>query len=706
MIENRNLCGFPENCRERSLDGFPLPVSSSLNSNNFLMNDFSHHVKEWFLSILLLFFVLFSEAAAETHLLIEPEPAGKSARAQVHREFLGVNQLAYGHDSYGFLLRGQKKVNPEMVQILREIGVRSMRYPGGCGGTHSYDWQKSAGLKGGYPGLGLMEFLRVCEEIDAEPMLGLSAFRGSPAEAAEFVEFLNAPNDGKSHWAAERARLGHPQPFGVRYVEYGNESYHGNHSVTPNQLLKPADYARNYLEFRTAMKKVDPAVELGIILGPDFWNRGVFAGVGTDFDFAIIHHYQSVRQVGAEEYAQNFVVMGNLLKQKNDCLKYCPPEKKTDVKLALTEFNATFAEHKHLAAALMNAETLFFLFQDPNYFSAQYWQFVNEGFGMVRGEAGNFVKRPNALMFELVSGALLEQVLPLKISGRMTDEAAKKASSANVPEETDDRILPTPEDAQKNLYEKPAWKWHGKEGRTSMERLPDGVLSIRFLTDEAFNFYHVAAWKATEKWKAVRYHLTAEIRAEGMPNSSGGALELGDGRGFTATRSVAATESVLTEEWTPVSVDYYPLPDTKSLELKVRRFSGGGKGLIQIRNLRVVPMRYEPEVKPVISALLTTSRDENQLAFLLVNRSFEPETVTLDLKESASDAFRNREILRTEARTLAADEPYATNEKNADSVRIQPLNATLEDGRVRVTVPPYSMVGVRVELKAAKRGNP
>ena len=139
-------------------------------------------------------------------------------------EVLGVNQLAYGRDSYGFLLPGKNTVQPEMTQILKEIGVRSMRYPGGCGGTHMYDWKKSAGMKGGYQGLGLLQFLKVCEETGAEPMLGISAFRGTPEEAAEFVEFLNAPDDGKSKWAAARVKLGHPEPYNIRYIEYGNET--------------------------------------------------------------------------------------------------------------------------------------------------------------------------------------------------------------------------------------------------------------------------------------------------------------------------------------------------------------------------------------------------------------------------------------------------------------------------------------------------
>lgn len=648
-----------------------------------------------FLSLLFFLFIqsfpsVLPVLQAQTH--IQTSGASDVPRVPIRREILGVNQLHYGEDSYGFLLHGKKTVNPEMIQILREIGVKSMRYPGGCGGTHTYDWKKSAGLSGGYPGLGLMEFLRVCEEIGAEPMLGISAFRGSPEEAAEFVEFLNVPNDGKSRWAAERARLGHPEPFHVRFIEYGNECYHGNHTVHPNVQVTGTEYARNYRQFRTAMKKIDPKIELGVVLGPEYWNRAVFRETGADFDFAIVHHYQGVRQAESLEYALNFSVMEALQKEKARVLASCPEEKKASLKLALTEFNTTFAEHRHLTSALVNAEALFCLCQDPSWFSAQYWQFVNEGFGMVRGKSGAFVKRPNALMFELFSNYLLEEVLPLEISGRMMPTSDSSSDTAAAPSDTEDeRTVPSAEETRKNLFASPSWKTNDRPERSVLEKSPDGTITTRFLTDEPYNFYHTSVWTATKKWKSVVYHLTAEIRTEGLENTSGGALELGDGRGYTKTRSVAATESVLSDVWAPISVDYYPLPDTQSLELKVRRFSGGAKGAIQIRNLSVTPEIFKSEAKPVISALATVSRDGNAYALLLVNRSFEPEEVTFSLNQG--------EITHVQAQTLTADAPYAGNEEKADAVRIQPLPAEFHGRTLRVTVPPFSMAGVKMNKK-------
>ena len=104
----------------------------------------------------------------------------------VRREIFGVNQLAYG-DGYGLVEPGTHTVVPELIQLLRESGLRAQRYPGGCGGTHNFNWKVAAGLEGKKPALGLLEFLNLCEETGMTPILGLSAFRGSPQEAAELA---------------------------------------------------------------------------------------------------------------------------------------------------------------------------------------------------------------------------------------------------------------------------------------------------------------------------------------------------------------------------------------------------------------------------------------------------------------------------------------------------------------------------------------
>lgn len=65
----------------------------------------------------------------------------------VRREIFGVNQLAYG-DGYGLVEPGTHTVVPELIQLLRESGLRAQRYPGGCGGTHNFNWKVAPDWRG------------------------------------------------------------------------------------------------------------------------------------------------------------------------------------------------------------------------------------------------------------------------------------------------------------------------------------------------------------------------------------------------------------------------------------------------------------------------------------------------------------------------------------------------------------------------------
>ena len=615
---------------------------------------------------------------AETSIRIE-----NGTEKPVTPEVLGVNQLAYGRDSYGFLLPGKKTVQPEMAQILKEIGVRSMRYPGGCGGTHMYDWKKSAGMKGGYQGLGLLQFLKVCEETGAEPMLGISAFRGTPEEAAEFVEFLNAPDDGKSKWAAARAKLGHPEPYNIRYIEYGNETYHGNHYVKPQQRVLPEEYARNYLAFRKAMKAVDPKIQLGLVIFNKTWDTPIFRIVGNEFDFVIHHFYHGVQPFAETEYIENFSGAERFRKEVDTIRRNIP---RPDLKIAITEFNSTRTRHHTLTAALFNASLLQAYLETPGIFAAHYWQFCNEGFGMVRGrKPGEIVKRPNALMYELFSANLLDRLVPIQIEGRMT------------PVRTVQHKL-TEAEKTVNLFQNSKWYWSNKTENAKMQILPGNVLKVEFLNDYPMNFFHIGIRGKAPKGDSCAYRLAAEIRTEGMETTSGAQLQFGDGRGWDRTQSITNTTPVLSNSWTPVTAYYKnPLSDIKTLEIKVRRITGGGKGAIYIRNLKVTQEPRASDSDKVVAGMLTASKDGKTLALLLTNRSFSPETVTFD--PATGTAFRNAAISEVSAQALTGPDAYADNETKPDNVAIVPVKTTHSGSKIRLKLPPHSLTGVRISLK-------
>ena len=220
-------------------------------------------------------------AGAETRITIGPAPA-----IPVNRRVFGNNQLAYqnagntatggNHNSYdkGYGVWDPVKDAPvpEMAGFARSAGMTVQRFPGGCG-THFFDWKKAVGTPAERPNqrFALPEFLRFCEATGAEPVITLADYAGTAAEAAELVEYLNAPDDGRHPWAARRAADGRKEPWNVVWFECGNETYHGNHRKGAESRTMPSqEYAVRYREFRRAMRAVDPKVRLGAV-----WHRAL-----------------------------------------------------------------------------------------------------------------------------------------------------------------------------------------------------------------------------------------------------------------------------------------------------------------------------------------------------------------------------------------------------------------------------------------------
>ncbi len=143
----------------------------------------------------------------------------------------------------------------DIAQMIADLKPGFVRFPGGCvveGGTveTAYDWKLTVGPleqrqerwgPWNYRrthGMGLHEYFQFCEDLGAEPLwVGFCGqtciFRqmeNVPMEEMgwvrdnflDLVEYANGPVDSK--WGALRARAGHPEPFGLKYVEIGNEN--------------------------------------------------------------------------------------------------------------------------------------------------------------------------------------------------------------------------------------------------------------------------------------------------------------------------------------------------------------------------------------------------------------------------------------------------------------------------------------------------
>ncbi len=142
----------------------------------------------------------------------------------------------------------------DLMQKLAAMHPKFLRLPGGnyLEGDHipeRYEWKKTIGSLVDRPthpspwryrssdGMGLLEFMEWCEDLNMEPVLAVYAGYsmaqehvdpGPPLEpyiqdALDEIEYVTGSASTK--WGAERAKDGHPAPFPLHYVEIGNEDW-------------------------------------------------------------------------------------------------------------------------------------------------------------------------------------------------------------------------------------------------------------------------------------------------------------------------------------------------------------------------------------------------------------------------------------------------------------------------------------------------
>lgn len=138
---------------------------------------------------------------------------------------------------------------------------------------------------------GTDEFVGLCRRLGVEPQICVNMGTGTAEEAARWVEYCNGDADGTA-MGALRAAGGHPEPYGVKYWEIGNEMY----GPWQAGVCTPEQYAGKYLAFAEAMKAKDPSIVLmgcgtardSLVPG---WNRKVLELAGHKMDFLTLHLY-------------------------------------------------------------------------------------------------------------------------------------------------------------------------------------------------------------------------------------------------------------------------------------------------------------------------------------------------------------------------------------------------------------------------------
>lgn len=168
---------------------------------------------------------------------------------------------------YAFLQPGEwgrfrgLPVRRDLAEALAGQGTRLLRLNGGMIEVPGYRWKNLRGprdLRAPYNGFydrycssgyGPVEHLAFCRAAGFTPVLGLNVDE-TPEDVADFIAYCNATRGTPA--GDLRAADGHPEPFGLRHYQIGNES-----GVT-------AQYAAAFKAVAEAVWKVDP----GLILIP------------------------------------------------------------------------------------------------------------------------------------------------------------------------------------------------------------------------------------------------------------------------------------------------------------------------------------------------------------------------------------------------------------------------------------------------------
>jgi alpha-N-arabinofuranosidase len=156
----------------------------------------------------------------------------------------------------------------DVVDLVREMGVTLVRYPGG-NFVSGYDWEDGVGPREARPtrldrawrsiesnAVGTDDFITWTRLVGLAPMLAVNlGTRGTDA-ARNLVEYCNGPVG--SRYADRRAANGHPAPYGVRLWCLGNEM-DGPWQIGHTSAI---EYGRLAADAGRAMRLVDPSIEL------------------------------------------------------------------------------------------------------------------------------------------------------------------------------------------------------------------------------------------------------------------------------------------------------------------------------------------------------------------------------------------------------------------------------------------------------------
>ena len=208
---------------------------------------------------------------------------------------------------------------PDLLEAVEGLRPPVIRWPGGCYAS-AYFWKDGIGHQENrvkYPinlwddqdtnSYGTDEFLRMCEQIGAEPLICINTglLNGTcgvaiPSkltpeqylqDALDWMEYCNGSTS--TTWGAARAANGHPAPYNVKYWEIDNETWSTSwgggitNYIAKVQAFVPA--------MQTKAVELGFPIEISAVGGGSYdmgWNQSLIDACASLIDYISVHHYE------------------------------------------------------------------------------------------------------------------------------------------------------------------------------------------------------------------------------------------------------------------------------------------------------------------------------------------------------------------------------------------------------------------------------
>jgi len=320
-------------------------------------------------------------------------------------------------------------MDPEMIAMSRELKTPIVRFGGNF--TSAYHWRDGVGphdqrvstLNAAwgipeYNQFGTDEFLRFCQLIGAAPQIALNLGTGTPQEAADWVQYVNA------HWADHSGGL---------LWELGNELW-GDFQIGYPTLPRVAERTKLFSE---AVRQVDPKARL-IATGADpdsftKWNDAQLSNAPDAFNYLSTHFVVTTNSVQAPHPSPDFIAQATFalpielerrLQQMHQQIQDSPG--RNQVKTAFTEWLYWSSEdvfsprYDNLGGAIGTGGFLNMLLRNADIVPVSDMTGIIE-FGGIWKKRGRVFGVPAFWVFQLYSNADLNRLVETHSNGPTYD---------------------------------------------------------------------------------------------------------------------------------------------------------------------------------------------------------------------------------------------------------------------------------------------